>query len=313
MCRTWGIPGPDPVAAGILTSKALTYELLRQRGHAVLFSYVPLSMEDLELRFDRPVIVKPERGSATYSVYPWGYRVFKGVAGFRRYLDEQGLAGQFFQYQREPHAAVGRFLIMEFVDCKWLRYVQIAIDGSGARVFAHSTDTVRPETLTVDKVIFAERLKQIEAVTAIGGEFARLGFHRALMMMQFVEKRGRLYPIDFNFRPAPAFDRLAVALGLQFYEKALAFLLGRADHIQLAWPAPCVGLQRMYLRPRKGRYEADFGPGAIPLITQVAYDPARAYDFGYAWPMFAATASNRPEFLRKARRIVAQTRIRKAH
>src|SRR5262245_4752869 len=60
LARSHGVPGPDPAAAAVVSSKALAYDFLRSQGFELLFSYVPLAGADLDLRFDRPVIIKPE-------------------------------------------------------------------------------------------------------------------------------------------------------------------------------------------------------------------------------------------------------------
>ena len=309
--RMHGVPGPDPVAATIVTSKALAFEFLRSHGFDVLFSRVPSCRQDLDLPFRRPIMLKPERGSGGVGAHPWAYRTFDGTADLKRYLSRAGVENRFFEYQTDPHPVAGRYFIQEFVETKWLHVVRMSISETGPSVFEKSAFTVHPRLMKVENRISGEPLPGIERIVAMAREFGRLGFHRAILLIQCVRARGVLQPIDFNFRISAAFDLQNEALGLDYYEKALAFLLGHEGRVAYSSPKPHIGVHHMYLRPRKGRYEVEFGADCIPLITQVTYDPKKPYDYGHAWPAFAVICRDRRDFLRQVREVVDSAKIRR--
>jgi hypothetical protein len=311
LARMHGVPGPDPVAATIVTSKALAFEFLRSRGFDVLFSRVPLSRRDLNLPFKRPVILKPETGSGGVGVHPWAYRIFDGTADFKRYLARARVEKRFFDYQMDPHPVAGRYFIQEFVETKWLHVVRMSIGETRVSVFEQSAFTVHPRLMKVENRISGEPLPGAGRIVAMAREFGRIGFHRAILLIQCVRARGMLQPIDFNFRISAAFDLQNEALGLNYYEKALAFLLGREDRVTYSSPRPHIGVHHMYLKPRKGRYEVEFGAGCIPLITQVTYDPRKPYDYGHAWPAFAVICSDRRDFLQQVKKVVGSAKLRR--
>jgi hypothetical protein len=310
LARSHDVPGPDPAAAAIVASKALAYDFLRSRGFATLYSFVPLGAADLAIEFDRPVIVKPEHGSGTYAPHPWGYKVFASVAAMRRWLRQRRLERRFFEYQAIPDPRAGRYLVMEFVPTDWTHAVQCIIGGEGeVEVFDQFSCTLRPKSMTVQTVVLGEELPQAGNIVAMAKEFARLGLRRSLLTIQCVERDGALYPIDFNVRIGALFDRLNKKRKLGFYEEALKFMLGRSATMGFAWPAPRVGIHRMYLPYRPGRWRAQFGGGAIPLVTEVAYDPRKPFDFGYAWPGFAVLSSDKAATLAKVDAVLATTTV----
>jgi hypothetical protein len=306
-----GIPGPDPIAATILASKALAYQFLRSRGLPTLPFYVPLSPRDLNIAFSRPIIVKPEHGSGTVSWHPWGYRTFDGIKDFRRYLAAERLERQFFLHQETPHAAVGRYLVMEFVESEWLYGAHLSVGDTGARAYDQFSFTVDKTLMTPIITIYNDRLKGGKSLVAMATEFGRLGFRRALLSIQAVKRHGTLYPIDFNFRPTAMVNRLNEALDTHLYEHALAFLLGRDAHIDFSWPAQYVVSYRMYLRKKKGKYKAEFGADSIPLMTGISYDPKKPYDWGYAWPSFALLCEDKGQIMKRISRVLAATTIRR--
>jgi hypothetical protein len=309
LARMHGVPGPDPVAASIVTSKAMAFDFLRSRGFDPLFSCVPMSREDLRLPFKRRIIVKPERGTGGVGMQPWGYRTFDGMAAFRGYLTHSRLERAFFEYQRDPHPATGRYFLMEYVDTRWLHVVRMSVSESGVNVFEQSAFMVHPETRKVESRISGEPLPGMERIVAMASEFGRLGFHRAILLVQCLRARGVLQPIDFNFRTSAAFDLQNAALGLGYYDNALAFLLGEVPRVRYESPKPHIGVHHMYLRPRKGQYEVRFPSGCIPLVTRVSYDPKNPHDYGHAWPAFGVICKDRRDFLRQVKRVVSTAEL----
>jgi hypothetical protein len=311
LARMHGVPGPDPAAATILASKALAFEFLRSRGFDLLFSRIPLCRQDLDLPFRRPIIVKPERGSGGVGHHPWAYRIFDGTADFKRYLSGARMEKRFFEYQADPHPASGRYFIMEFVETQWLNVVRMAVSENRVSVFEQSAFTVHPGSMKVESRISGEPLQGIERIVAMAREFGRIGFHRAILLIQCVRARGLLQPIDFNFRTSAAFDLQSEVLGLKYYEKALAFLLGDEQRVAYSSPKPHIGVHHMYLRPREGSYEVKFDANCIPLITRVSYDPKKPYDYGHAWPTFCVICKDRGDFLRQVREVVGSAKLQR--
>jgi hypothetical protein len=293
LARNRRVPGSEPAAAAILASKALAYDFLRARGFDMLFSYVPLVRADLGISFDRPVIVKPEYGSGTYAPHPWGYKVFSGMADLRSHFRRRGIERRFLEYQAQPDPRVGRYLVMEYVPSQWTHAVECIVNDGEVDVFDQYSMMSRPKAMTMKTAVMGERLPGARRIVAMAREFARLGLRRSLLIIQCVERENALYPIDFNMRVAALVDRLNQKCGLGFCERALRFMLGRSASIGFRWPAPRVGIHRLYLPQRPGRWRAAFGAAAIPLVTEVAYDPRKPYDWGYAWPglPYWATAS----------------------
>jgi hypothetical protein len=311
LCRAHNIPGPDPVAATIVASKALSYEFLRALGFNVLFSYVPMEAADLRIRFNKPIIVKPEYGSGTSRLHPWAYGVFDGVADFRRYLEKQGLLDQFFSHQQAPFFQTGRYLVMEFIDAERLCYVETLINDRETVACDQRSLWLRKPEMTVETSLCGERFRDAKSVVAMAREFARIGLRRTLLGFQCVEKNGKLYPIDPIVRPAASFGLLAEKLNLRFFEQALAFMLGVDRKFKFAWPARYVGVRRIYAPRKQGRYVLQFDPGCIPLVSNVSYRKKAYDDMGHAWGAFGLVCKGRKEFLDRVRKAVASTRVRR--
>jgi hypothetical protein len=307
--RRHGVPACDPAAAAVLSSKALAYEFLRGKGFEMLFSCVPLAGADLDVKLHRPVIVKPEYGSGSYAPHPWGYRVFESMADLRRWLRRRGFERSFFEYQAQPDWRAGRYLAMEYVPSEWTHAVQCVVADGKVDVFDQFSCTLRPKAMTVKTVVMGEKLEQAAILVRMAREFARLGLRRSLLTIQCVERDGKLYPIDFNVRVGALFDCFNKKQKLRFYEHALRFMLGESDAMGFAWPSPRVGIHRLYLPLRPGRWRASFGDEAIPLVTEVAYDPKKPYDFGYAWPGFAVLGKSRTDTLARVQRVLADTTV----
>jgi len=113
LAHAHGVPASGPAAAVIASSKALAYQFLRSRGFEMLPFLVPVSEADFALRWSRPVIVKPEQGSGTFALHPWGYQVFDGLRDFRQFLSRSGHMSAFLENQLHPHPDSGRYVVME--------------------------------------------------------------------------------------------------------------------------------------------------------------------------------------------------------
>lgn len=309
LCRQHGIPGSDPIAATIATHKSLTYHFLAERGFRTLFWYLPLNEADLEHGFDRPVIVKPDRGSGSYSIHPWGYRVFESVAGFRRYLVRNRLLDRFLRYQAEPMHWTGRYLVMEYVGGRSMYGVASVIGDRRADVYDVHEMRNAPGSAVVDRILFGEKHRDMGSIAGIAEAFAAIGLHRTICYVQCVERAGRLFAIDLNLRPGSMFDLAAAAMKLPFYTDALAYFTGRAQKMQFAWPHRRIGVRRMVGRLRPGVHKVTYGRGGIPLVKRLSYDAARPYDRVNAWPMFAVPCTGRRDFDRKAAAIATRTTV----
>jgi hypothetical protein len=239
--------------------------------------------------------------------------VFENMADLCAHFRRGRLERRFFEYQQQPDPRAGRYLIMEYVPTGWTHAVQCIIGDGEVDIFDQFSCTLRPKSMTVQTVVAGERLAQARQIVAMARQFARLGLRRSLLTIQCVERAGTLYPIDFNVRVGALFDSLNKKCDLGFYEGALRFMLGRSDAVGFAWPAPRVGVHRMYLPVRPGRWRAAFGPGAIPLVTEVAFDPRKPYDFGHAWPGFAVLGRSKADALDKVDAVLAATTVERVH
>jgi hypothetical protein len=312
LCKLHGIPGSDPIAASIASQKSLTYQFLQSRGFRTLHWQLPIELRDLQHSFDRPVIVKPDRGSGSFARHPWGYRVFASVDAFRRYLVRNRLLGTFLRYQADPSSGSGRYIVMEYVACKSMFGVASIIGAKRATVYDVHGMRAMSRSMIVDRILFGERHRDMASVAAVAQAFAEIGLRRTVLYVQCVERAGKLYPIDINLRPGTMFDLAASALGHPFYKEALSVFLGRQARMRFSWPSKCVGVRRMSLPLKAGTRRATFGPGGIPLIEKFSYDPARPYDLGHAWPTFAVQCSDRVDFDRRAGSVIARTIVRAA-
>lgn len=309
MCREHGVPGPDPIAASIATHKSLTYHFLARRGFRTLRWSIPLEDSDLKHGFDRPVIVKPDRGSGSYAVHPWAYRVFGSVSAFRRFLVRNRLLEGFLRYQGTPSYWNGRYLVMEYVPNARLYGVAAAIGDRKAKIYDVHEMGNAPGSAVVDRILFGETHRDMESIAAIPKAFASIGLRRVVCYVQCVERAGRLYPIDLNLRPGSMFDLAVDALKLPFYTDLLRVFTGVDQKMRFAWPHPRVGVRRLVGVLRPGTCDVTYGAGGIPLVDRISYDVSRRYDLGRAWPLFAVPCRNRGEFERKSAAIAEATTI----
>ena len=251
LCQRYGIPGPDPIAATIATHKSLAYSFLRAQGFRMLHWQVPLGGEELRDGFDRPVIVKPDRASGSFSRHPWGYRVFASTSAFHAWLVRNGQLRRFERYQAEPSSWSGRYLVMEYVASRNLYGVAALVGERHATVYdAHEMRTM-PGSMVVDRILFGERHRDAPSVARMAAAFAGIGLRRSIVYLQCVERAGRLYPIDINLRPGTMFDLAVDALRLPFYDWALAAFTGRARAARFRWPHRRVGVRRIALALRR--------------------------------------------------------------
>ena len=313
LCHAHDVPGPDPVAAAVASSKALAYGFLSSRGFNVLPFFVPTRERDFQVTLNRPVIVKPEHGSGTVAPVPWAYQVFDSVADFRRYLISTRQEAAFLAYQRRPHPGTGRFLIMEYVDTSRIHIVQCVIGDGHLVAFDQASSIFKEPQMTVESTVLGGKLRDADAVVGMAKALAGLGLRRTILIMQCLEHRGKLYPIDFNLRLGAMIDRFIAVAGLDFYARALEFFVGRGRSFGFSWPAPWVGLHRIYLPRRKGQFRAEFGPGCVPLMDRVQYDPRKPYDWGYSLPVFAVLCRTRAEIPRRIKEVVRSTVLRRLH
>jgi hypothetical protein len=309
LAHAHGAPGPDPAAAVIASNKALAYQYLRSRGFEMLNFLVPESEAELAVPWSGPVMVKPERGSGSYALHPWGYRVFDSLRDFRRFLERSRNTHAFFEHQSRPHPDSGRYFAMEYVDTQRLYTTHFAYSDREMVAYDHWVTYTHPVTKLVESQFCGQRHPQSATVAAMAKQFLRLGLRRTLLTIQCVERRGELFPIDFNFRVAPTVDRLWNVMRSSFYVDALEFLIGRSAKLDFAWPSPRMGIHRMlgFRAPRGARVE--FGPGCIPLVDSVSYDARKPYDIGYVFPMFAFPCRDHADFQTRLKAALASVRV----
>jgi len=313
LCQQHGVPGSNPMAARIATHKSLAYRFLESRGLRTLGWQAPLTDADLLAGMRRPVIVKPDLGSGSFSRYPWGYRVFASARALRDWLRRNGLLQGFLDYQQSPRADVGRFLLMEYVPSP-VYGVACLIGDRGVAVYDRHTMKMMPDSMVVERILFGERHADERFARQVALAFAALGMRRSIFYVQCVARHGRLYAIDFNLRPGTLFDLAVAGAGVRFHTPALAYLLGRepAERVRFS---RYFGVRRMNAPLQPGRREVTFGTGAIPLMSELHYDPSRPYDAGHALPVFAVRCSGWRDFDRRAEAVIAGTvvnRVRQA-
>jgi hypothetical protein len=293
LAQAHGIPSADPLAATIATSKSLVYQAMQRAGFDSLWFCIPRRDEDLLRASHRgAVIVKPDRGSGSFAEHPWAYRIFDSVSAFRETLIEEDLLEAFLAYQNDPPLHHGAYLVMEFVDSHL----------STTAAVVGPQDIVFYESGTVEMAHSEWRLKgawntlgwpdPAHPARAFVEALAHQGLTRSVVYVQSVEKNGRLYPIDFNLRPSTMGDYAIDALGLPFYEAALAFQLGLSSRLEFQWPQRCIAIRRVLVPLVHGERSVDYGPDCVPLVHAVHYDDSRPYDVGDAWPMFAVTGDS---------------------
>lgn len=312
LAQAYGAPGPDPAAAVIASSKALAYQYLRSRGFPMLPFIVPESEDELAVPWSGPVMVKPEHGSGSFAVHPWGYRVFDSLRGLRQFLARGRHGDAFFENQARPHPDSGRYFVMEYVETQRLYTTHFALSDRKVAAYDHWVTYTHPETRQVESQFCGQRHPRSGDIAAMARAFLRLGLRRTLLTIQCVERGGRLFPIDFNFRVAPTVDRLWTVLRSSFYVDALRFLTGRSPKLDFAWPSPRMGIHRLlgFKAPRGARVR--FGPECIPLVDSVSYDPRKPYDIGYVFPMFAFRCRDHADFHSRLRAALSDIRVVRA-
>jgi hypothetical protein len=309
MCKAHGVPGPDPVAAAVAMSKSLTYQLLQNLGFEVLSWVLPIRDTDLNVRIDGPVILKPDSGSGAASRQPWGYRVFDGMHDFRRWLRREKLTERFLDTQvfnREQ-----RHIIMQYVEGSEVWSAATVAGDRGAELY--HTDVIRPmsaSTQVIGRVLVGERHPDTAYAVRMCRALAAAGLRRSIIYLQFVERRGRLYPIDLNMRPGALWGQAATALRVPVYEELIAVMLGLKDRPLIRWPARYVGIVRVPTPLRSGSFRVEMGDrDAVLLSGETHYDPAKPDYVGHAWPLFALKCDRPEEFDRRADAAAASIRL----
>ncbi len=306
MCRTYGVPGPDPVAVAIARCKSLTYEFLRRKGFDLLPWLVPVRSQDLRRGFDGPVIVKPDSGSGSSSALPWGYRVFDSLPDFRRYLERGKLVERFFAAQAQ---SAHRHIVMACVDAELYSIACVAGPG-GTHLYDSNVMQTLPDSKIMGRVLLGVRHPDTGNIVRMAGSLAAAGLSPSVIYFQCVPRGGRLYPFDLNLRPGTMWEQAAVRLKVAAYDEILAVMLGLKPRPHISWPARYIGLVRVPRPLQAGQFRAACDvPGAVPIIDRVRYDPAKPYDAGHAFAMFAVTCAQPDEFERRAREVIARTRL----
>ncbi len=305
MCKTYGIPGPDPVAVAIASSKSLTYQLLQNRGFEMLRWIMPVTEADLHAPLPGPVIVKADAGSGSTSTQPWGYRVFDGMRDLRRYLHRGRLTTKFLDTQVRRRDQ--RHLVMEYVESPEVHSVA-TVAGDGRPVL-FDTNVMRPMSDTnkvVGRILVGARHPDTATAVRMAGALAAAGLRRSIIYLQCVARRGRLYPIDLNLRPGAMWGQAAVALEVPAYEELLSVMLGLKARPQIRWPAPYIGIARVPMRLRPGNFPVVLRDRqAVALAPETRYDRARPWDLGHRWPMFAVPLERAGDFDRRVDAVAA--------
>jgi hypothetical protein len=308
MCAARGLPGPSPIAAAIAMSKSLTYELLRRKGFELLFWMVPNAETDLEIGFDRPVIVKPDLGSGSISKLPWGYRVFDNLREFRRYLQKERMVERFFS-QQSAGGSGNRSLIMEYVEAPEV-YSIATVAGDGAPALYDSNEfSSMPGSQVIGRMLVGRRHPDTARALKMVRALADAGLRRTVIYLQCMERAGRLVPVDLNLRPGAMWSLAAAKLRTGAFEELLSVMLGRKARAKPRWPARYVGIARVPLPLREGRFGVAAGRGALSLLPRIAYDRRRYYDVGHAWPMLAVTCDTPGEFERRLPELMSTVRV----
>jgi hypothetical protein len=312
MCQTYGVPGPSPLAVTVATNKSLAYSYLKHCGLPTLFWIVPIRESDLRASFAGPVIVKPEISSGSFSWHSWGYRIYRNIAEFRLELREKRLTRRFFDYQMHPDSRVGRYLVMEYVGGGVVYSVEAIAKARAFNVYGYFEQHLIPDSrkATRSRSAFFERPPaRLGTIGKAFEAFVGLGLRHSVIYFQYVRKGGRPYILDVNVRPGSLLERVAIALGLPFFERLLRYRFGLDRRVDLALPARCLGVRRMSIPIRAGKRRAIFGGECIPVVSEINYDPKRPYDTTPARPIFALPCDSRREFEMRADEIAANTRI----
>jgi hypothetical protein len=166
-----------------------------------------------------------------------------------------------------------------------------------------------PDCKIVDWMLVGKKHRDADCVVNMIEALAKIGLRRTVVYIQCVDRAGRLYPIDINLRPGTRWELAADALGLPLYRRMLEFMLGLDNRFRFEWPAPYVGIRRMNLPLRGGRRKVEFGPGCVPMISELRYDARKPYDLGHAWPMFAVLCDRPEQFERRARAVIESAKV----
>ena len=306
MAHTYGVPGPDPVMVAIATSKSLTYEFLRRRGFALLRWRVPVWERDLEAAFAGAVFVKPDFGSGSAAVKPWSYRAFDSLADFHRFLRRSGRMTAFLAAQRDPRQ---RHLVMERVAVReeW-GIATVAGDGPALLYDTHAMYPMADSSV-VGRSLVGARHPGTGTIVRMARALAAAGLRRSVIYFQCLRRGERLYPMDLNLRPATMWSHATAVLKNGAYEEILGVLLGLKRRPAISWPAPYMGLARLPMK-RPGSVLAEFRhPQAVPIVERTYLNRSRPSVLGDAYPIFAVPCERPQDFARKARAIIASTRI----
>jgi hypothetical protein len=308
MARTYGVPGPDPVAVATVTNKALAYQFLRRKGFEVLDWMVPVREQDLRRSLGGPVIVKPEIGSGSSSRQPWGYRVFDDVPDFRRYLYKEKQLDRFLSMQfLQP---LERMLVMEYVEGDFWSMAAVAGEGRPEQFDSNVQQMLADSSKLVGRQLIGARHPDERSLMRMMSALAEAGLRRSVIWIQCVARKGRLYPFDLNLRTGQMWQQAAFRLGVPALDEVLSVMLGLKRKPCIRWPGRYVGVVRVPVELRSGVYRATCSePDAVPVIDRLRYDPAKPYDRGHAYPVFAVVCRRQEEFEQRAAAIVAGTRL----
>jgi hypothetical protein len=310
ICKTYGLSGPSLEAAVVLSSKALAYNYLAACGCRVLPWTIPREWADLSCSLAAKVILKPERGSGQVGPHPWSYRVFDDLGDFADFLRKRRLVRRFFEYQRSPSAESGRYLAMEFVPGPKQFGITAVYSGQAYQVCNTWSSRRMPGShVFSSRFLMGDEPADIPEALRVFDAVLELGWKRAMLSVQFVQKGTVLYPIDINLRASSVFDLAVGRLGQGFHLQALRCMFGDAVRIDSGLPQPYLGVVRVPVPLESTPRRALFPRTVTPLLTRIRFDPARPYDHSRAYPVFAFACRSEREFLRRSDQAIAETRI----
>jgi len=309
MCLHHGIPGPEPAAVAIASSKSLTYAFLRSRGFELLPWLVPGEERDLKLSLKGPIILKPDSGSGSVSKAPWAYRVFDDLRDFRAYLNREELIGKFFEMQRA--GGIHRHLAMRYVESSDVYSVAAVVGDRRPALFDVNATQTMADSKVIGRIIIGLRHRATASAFAMASALVEAGLRRSIIFLQCVARRGKLYPIDLNLRPGTLWSLAAVKLISTAYQELLSVILGYKNAAEMRWPAPYVGIARAPMPLRKGRYRVELAGSAVSLLDEIAYDPGKYYDIGHAWPTLAINCQRPEEFALRLPAAIASIKLTK--
>ncbi len=310
VCKMYGLPGPTLEAATVLSSKALTYGQLAAHNCSVLPWTIPREPADLSRSIAKKIIVKPERGSGQVGPHPWSYQVFEDLKGFAGFLRSRRLIRRFFEHQSCPSAGCGRYLAMEFVEApKQFGVTAVYSDSTFQVCNTWSSRRMPGSNVFSSRFLMGDEPTGLKKAMRVFDMALDLGWKRAMLSVQFVQKHGVLYPIDINLRASSVFDLAVSRLGRGFHAQALAYMRGDAVSIEDSLPQPYLGVVRVPVPVGRTPRRAEFPIGVTPLLTRIRFDPDRPYDHSRAYPIFAIACRSEREFLLRSDQAIAQTRV----